>query len=249
MGRKKTLDYEQTAFGERISQLQQDRGYTNSEVMEGVVDEYGNELILDEQVYNSYKSGKRKSPRDFPTLLQAFANFYNVTTDYLLKVEDTENHQVKAVTDATGLSDQSARNLLYLKDNYPEILQMIDVLFTRIDTDDITYYISLYNQIYNDFKDNQEETSDDTTTYDIVKMQNRFLRTQQAYNYISTVVQTQLAESFKKKIQQEQDEINYQHSQEYYDENEKALNSPSPSECTLEYPDGHVEVLKAESYK
>ena len=25
MGRKKTLDYEQTAFGERISKLQQDR--------------------------------------------------------------------------------------------------------------------------------------------------------------------------------------------------------------------------------
>ena len=126
---------------------------------------------------------------------------------------------------------------------------MIDVLFTRIATDDITYYINLYNQIYNDFKDNQEETSDGTTTYDIEKMQNRFLRTQQAYNYISTVVQTQLAESFKKKIQQEQDEINYQHSQEYYDKNENALNSPSPSECTLEYPDGHVKVLKAESYK
>ena len=115
MGRKKTLDYEQTAFGERISQLQQDRGYTNSEVMEGVVDEYGNELILDEQVYNSYKSGKRKSPRDFPTLLQAFANFYNVTTDYLLKVEDTENHQVKAITDVTGLSDCCIKSHIDMK--------------------------------------------------------------------------------------------------------------------------------------
>ena len=63
---------------------------------------------------------------------------------YFLRL--TENHQVKAITDVTGLSDQSARNLLYLKDNYPEILQMIDVLFTRIATDDITYYINLYNQ-------------------------------------------------------------------------------------------------------
>lgn len=215
MGRRKTNDYKQTPFGERISTLQKNRGYTNSEVLDGIVDEYGNYLITDEQVYNSYKSGKRKNPRDFPVLLQAFSNFYDVSLDYLLKLDDDEKPQLKSIKDATGLSDQSARNLLYLKEHYPELMQMIDILFTSINTEDITYYLNLYNQIYNDFKDKQQESLNSTTNYDITKIERRFLYTQQAYNYISTLVQTQLADFFKKKQLQEQDALNYQHSQEY----------------------------------
>ena len=243
MARPRKYEYDQTAFARSISKLQKDRGYTDDYVMEHIVNEHGATLIENVQTYSSYKSGKRKTPRDFPDILIAFSKFYDVTTDYLLELEKTPNHQVKAVQDVTGLSDRATRRLMSFHDKYPDVLQMIDVLLCESSDEDITFFLNLYNQIYDEYKDTK--AGDVSTSYDLEKMQHRFLRMQQMYNYISTTVRTGMASTFDKKILVEEDENNYYHSQEYID------SIPDVPDCDydLEYEDGKVEHLQAERYK
>lgn len=243
MARPKIHDYEQTAFARSISTLQKDHGYSDEYVMAHIVDDYGNRLIGDVQTYGAYKSGKRKSPRDFPDVLRAFSKFYGVTTDYLLELEETPNHQVKAIQDVTGLSDPATRRLLYFYQKYPDILQMLDVLLCNSSDEDVTFFLNLYNQIYEEYKD--AKAGDVSASYDFEKMQHRFLRMQQMYNYISTTVRTGMASTFDKKILVEENENNYYHSQEYID------SIPDVPDCDydLEYEDGKVEHLRAERYK
>lgn len=243
MARPRKYEYDQTAFARSISKLQKDRGYTDDYVMEHIVNEHGATLIENVQTYSSYKSGKRKTPRDFPDILIAFSKFYGVTTDYLLELEETSNHQVKAIQDVTGLSDRATRRLMSFHDKYPDVLQMIDVLLCESSDEDITFFLNLYNQIYEEYKDTK--AGDVSTSYDFEKMQDRFLRMQQMYNYISTTVRTGMASTFDKKILVEEDENNYYHSQEYID------SIPDVPDCDydLEYEDGKVEHLRAERYK
>lgn len=243
MARPKIHDYEQTAFAKSISTLQKERGYTDNYVMEHVVDDLGNCLIGDVQTYGAYKSGKRKSPRDFPDILRAFSKFYGVTTDYLLELEGTPNHQVKAVQDVTGLSETATRRLLSFHQKHPHILEMIDVLLRDSSDDDITFFQKLYNQIYEDYKDYKSDNI--STSYDLDKIQHRFLRMQQMYNYISATVSNGMASTFDKQILIEEDELNYQHSQEFYD------SIPDIEDCDydLEYEDGTIEHLQAERHK
>lgn len=243
MARPKIHDYEQTAFARSISTLQKNHGYSDEYVMAHIVDDYGNRLIGDVQTYGAYKSGKRKSPRDFPDVLRAFSKFYGVTTDYLLELEKTPNHQVKAVEDVTGLSDKATRQLMIFHDKYPDILQMIDVLLCESSDEDIMFFLNLYNRIYEEYKD--IKAGDTSSSYDLEKMHYRFLRTQQMYNYISSTVRRGMASTFDKQILIEEDENNYFHSQEFID------SIPDIPDCdyVLEYEDGTVEYLRAEKYK
>lgn len=243
MARPKIHNYEQTAFARSISKLQKERGYTDEYVIKSIVDELGNRLINDIQTYGAYKSGKRKSPRDFPDILIAFSKFYGVTTDYLLELEETPNHQVKSVQDVTGLSDRATRRLLNFHDKYPSILKMIDVLLSDSSEEDITFFINLYNQIYKEYKD--IKSGDVSSSYDIEKIQYRFLRMQQMYNYISATVRYGMASTFDKQILIEENVNSYCHSQEYID------SIPEVSNCDydLEYENGTVEHLQAERHK
>lgn len=215
MGRKKKHNYTKTAFAIRISKLQQKYGYTEEYVINKLKDKDEIPLINNIQTYQSYKSGKR-TPRDFPDMLIAFSKFYGVTTDYLLQLEETPNHQVKAVQDATGLSEHATRQLMNFSNNYPDIFKMIDVLFSNSSGEDITFFINLYNEIYQEYKD--IKLGDTSSSYDSEKMQQRFLRMQQMYNYISTTVRTGMADTFDKQILVEEDERNYYHSEEYINE-------------------------------
>lgn len=243
MGRPKIHDYEQTAFARSISALQKEHGYTDEYVIEHIVDDLGICLINDIQTYGSYKSGKRKSPRDFPDILKAFSKFYNVTTDYLLELDDTPNHQVKAVKDATGLSDIAAKNLMAFNSKHPEILEMIDILLCASSKDDDTFFINLYNQIYNDYKD--AKSGNTASNYDIQKMEHRFLLMQQMYNYISTTVSHGLSTTFDKRLLTDEDANNYYHSPEYVE------SIPDIENCDydLEYEDGTIKHLRAERYR
>lgn len=243
MARPKIHDYEQTAFAKSISNLQTERGYTDDYVMEHIVNEFGATLIENVQTYGSYKSGKRKSPRDFPDLLIAFSKFYNVTTDYLLGLEETANHQVKAVQDVTGLSNKATRRLMSFHDKYPNILQMIDVLLCESSDEDIIFFLNLYNQIYEEYKDTK--AGDTSSSYDLEKMQHRFLWMQHMYNYISATVRGGMVSTFDKQILIDEDINNYHHSQEYMD------TIPDVPNCDydLEYEDGTVVQLRAERYK
>lgn len=221
MGRKKYNYYKETAFSKSITNLQKEYGYTEEYVINELKDDNELPLINNIQTYQSYKSGKR-TPRDFPDMLVAFSKFYGVTTDYLLQLEETPNHQVKAVQDATGLSEHATRQLMNFSNNYPDIFKMIDVLFSNSSGEDITFFINLYNEIYQEYKD--IKLGDTSSSYDSEKMQQRFLRMQQMYNYISTTARTGMADTFDKQILVEEDVINYYNSEEYINELSEAIN-------------------------
>ena len=206
MGRKKIHCYDQTTFARRICLLQEQHGYTDQEVMAGVVDEYGNKLINDAQVYGSYKSGKR-TPRDFLLFLQAFAKFYDVTSDYLLELDEYPKPQFKSIQEATGFSVDAIRNLMSIQENYPSVMKMIDALLSHSTDAGIAFLINLYTRIFDDYKD--KKVDDAESSYDLEKMQSRFLRTQCAYNYISSVVMDYLADDFDIQLQQQEAESEF----------------------------------------
>ena len=56
-------------------------------------------------------------------------------------------------------------------------------------------------------------------SYDMDKMQQRILRTQQAYNYISAIVQSNMAEYLNKEIATQEDENDYYHSDDFINNN------------------------------
>lgn len=234
MARQKIHNYEQTPFARRISDLQKEYGYTDEYVIEHITDDSGNHLINDIQTYGTYKSGKRKSPRDFPDMLRAFSKLYQVTTDYLLELEETPNHQVKAVKEVTGLSEHAVQNLMIFHNKHPELLEMIDILLRSSSSEDISFFMNLYQQIYNDYKDTKN--SDTTSSYDMQKMEHRFLLMQQMYNYISSTVTPKLSSTFDRQILIEEDLQHYYHSQEFIE----SIPEMENYNYDIEYEDGTI---------
>lgn len=214
-------------FGERIGELQRLRGYSTNYVMENLFFDDGEPVINDRQVLDKYKSGKR-SPQHFEATVRAFAKFYDVTTDYLLGLDDVPNPQIKAVQDVTGLSTEAIRRLTQLKDQYPDILAMVDAIIAGTEEDkDIADYITLYNQIFDDYKDSmkpdaaakkgkdskpsEKGSSDDNQkevpglAVEMRKIQKRFFLTQALYAHWQRIVTAKLAPTFEKekKIEEE----------------------------------------------
>ena len=70
MARPKEHEYEQTEFAKHIVELQQKHGYSDQYVVDNIVNENNATLIGNVQTYGSYKSGKRKNPRDFDDVLE-----------------------------------------------------------------------------------------------------------------------------------------------------------------------------------
>ena len=204
-------------FGERIGELQRLRGYSTNYVMENLFFDDGEPVINDRQVLDKYKSGKR-SPQHFEATVRAFAKFYDVTTDYLLGLDDTPNPQIKAVQDVTGLSTEAIRRLTQLKDQYPDILAMVDAIIAGTAAEDIVDYITLYNQIYSDYRDSKQPDKEvKGLLSEMDTVQRRFFLTQTLYNYWQRIVTAKLAPSFDKEMLMEADRNQYEHSQEFFD--------------------------------
>lgn len=185
MGRKKKIEYTPSIFATRITELQNHYNYSDSYVCNHLLNEKGYPLITEIQTLNNYKIGKRM-PRDFFEVVVAFAKFYHVTTDYLLGMENTPNHNVEKVTTYTGLCSDAVNKLVKIKQirtKYPNILHMVESLLIGSSDTDISLLIDLYTRILDDYKD--EKASNTASTYDLEKMQHRILVTQQLYNHIS----------------------------------------------------------------
>ena len=127
-------------------------------------------------------------------------------------------------------------------DKYPNLLQMIDVLLCESSDEDITFFLNLYNQIYKEYKDTK--AGDASSFYDYEKMQHRFLRMQQMYNYISATVRGGMASTFDEQILIEKAENNHCHSKEYIDTYPDGIDN----DYVLEYENGTTVHLKADRY-
>ena len=214
MGRKKKNNDKRTIFAERIEKLQLLNGYSSEYVLNNLLDDEGTPLINDQQTLSNYKSGKRK-PQNFDKALKAFAKFYDVTTDYLLGLDDTPNPQIKSVQDFTDLSDDAVKGLVVLKNTQPDVLAMVDALLTSATSEHITLLFNLYQQIYDDYQDIKEGRND--SAYDMMKMQIRFLLTQRFYEHLKYIVIDKLAPRFDNQMLVDADWYEYRQSQEYLD--------------------------------
>ncbi len=156
MGRKQTNIYPSTPFSRRICQLQEEHGYSDEEVIAGVVDDNGNRLITGLQAYKTHKSG-RSEPNNLQDMLRGYARFYDVSVDYLLEMTDDQKPEIGKAEKITGLSEATVRQLITLKDKSPELLEMIDAIISAASGENIS---SLYTRIYKDYKDSQTPIPD-----------------------------------------------------------------------------------------
>lgn len=203
-------------FAKRIGELQLLRGYTTNYVMENLFFDDGEPVINDRQVLDKYKSGER-TPRYFEDTVKAFAKFYDVTADYLLGLNDTPNPQIKSVQEVTGLSAEAIKRLTQFKNEYPDILAMVDAIIAGTTAEDVADYITLYNQIYSDYRDSKRPDKEvKGLLSEMNTVQRRFFLTQALYNYWQRIVTAKLAPSFDKEMLMEADRSQYEHSQEFF---------------------------------
>ena len=204
-------------FGKRIGELQRLRGYSTNYVIENLFFDNGEPVINDRQVLDKYKSGIR-NPQHFEATVRAFAKFYNVTTDYLLGADDVPNRQIKSVQEVTGLSEQAIRRLTQLKDEYPDVLAMIDAIIAGTEEDkDIADYITLYNQIFEDYKETSGDKGVSGLAAEMRKVQKRFFLTQALYAHWQRIVTAKLAPTFEKEKKMEEDQREFEQTQKDFD--------------------------------
>lgn len=244
MARPRKSNYEKTVFAKRIVELQQRHKYTDQYIVDNVRDEFGLQFITTLQSYQKWKSGERL-PVNLQGAIIAFADFYDVSVEYLIREDAPEKPQIKSVQDAIGLSVDAVRNLISFHNDFPALIKMMDTILSSTNENGIAFLLNLYNQILSDYKDNKE--GDSTSSYDMDKMQQRMLRTQQAYNYISSIVQSNMPEYLDKDIATREDENEYYHSNDFISNNDQHINNIT--EVLLSHPDGTEESLHTEVHK
>ena len=134
-------------FAQRLKTLRKERGITQQQLADGVGISKGG---------LSYYENTGRTP-DI-TILERFADYFGVTTDYLLGRTNaqTQKGKLQAVCNHTGLSDKSVNLLSDLKERSPAQLRVInflleqaagdmDIVYDLDDTDN--YYGSILNAV------------------------------------------------------------------------------------------------------
>lgn len=120
-------------FAQRLKVLRKERGITQQQLADGVGISKGG---------LSYYENAGRTP-DI-SILERFADYFCVTTDYLLGRTNAQTQKAKlqAVCNYTGLSDKSVNLLAELKENSPAQLRAINFLLEQATGDmDIVYDI------------------------------------------------------------------------------------------------------------
>ncbi len=118
-------------FAQRLKVLRKERGITQQQLADGVGISKGG---------LSYYENAGRTP-DI-SILERFADYFGVTTDYLLGRTNAQTQKAKlqSVCNYTGLSDKAVNLLSDLKENSPAQLRVINFLLEQAAGDmDITY--------------------------------------------------------------------------------------------------------------
>ncbi|HEN0128854.1 TPA: helix-turn-helix domain-containing protein [Streptococcus agalactiae] len=104
-------------FPERLKKLRLEAGLTQKEL--------ANKLNITQQTYAQWESGRSK-PRS--KTLELFANFFNVSTDYLIGNTDTKDEEIQILLRGTleGLNDEEKKQF---EIEFKEFLKERDKLF------------------------------------------------------------------------------------------------------------------------
>lgn len=140
------MDNSKSVFSLRIKDLRNENGYTQEEVIQNI----GIESI---QVLSNYENDRRTPDLD---RIVKFAEFYNVTTDYLLGLSQFKNDANIDIKEQIGLSDISINVLRRWKewhdvtdgqiDFYPGNIELktLNYLLENIADNDIFKSIGIY---------------------------------------------------------------------------------------------------------
>lgn len=80
-------------------------------------EEFGKSIGLAKSTYNNYETGVREPKSDFWI---AIAQKYNVSIDYLMGLENSQNEDQPAPTNGDGLSEEDKRLLTMIHNLTPE---------------------------------------------------------------------------------------------------------------------------------
>ncbi len=133
-------------FAQRLKTLRKERGITQQQLADGVGISKGG---------LSYYENAGRTP-DI-SILERFADYFGVTTDYLLGRTNAQTQKAKlqAVCNHTGLSDKAVNLLSDLKESSPTQLRVINFLLEQAagdmdlvyDLDDSDYQGSILNAV------------------------------------------------------------------------------------------------------
>lgn len=198
MSRRPKISYEKTPFCKRIVELQKQHNYTDQYIIDNVKDSHGIPVAGSLQVYATWKLGSRL-PANLQEAILAFARFYDVSTDYLLKEDEPEKPIIGNIEEVTGLDPVAIRNLISFNDQYPDIIKMLSALLSFTDEKGILLWINFYHQLLKDYehsKDNNREQ-----LYNIEEMRLRIISTERLYNIIRDIVFEKLSDHFDAQIE------------------------------------------------
>lgn len=118
-------------MAKRIKQLRDERGLSHEKLSKALLELYGVKISTDSlmnyEVTDPYhsKAGKNQGMR--VEYLRSLADFYGVSTDYLLAISDipSPDISIQATTQYTGISEKAARRLNHIKENSSPNLNLI----------------------------------------------------------------------------------------------------------------------------
>lgn len=137
MSRNKSLKNEvyDKAFPHRLRELMKQTGKTQKEV--------GQAIEKTRQAVGYYADGS--SSPDWETLV-ALAQYFNVSTDWLLGISDAKStdNDILSACQITGLSEEAIQNLTEIKRQYPDYIDSLNFLLQSTNFENALYAIYAY---------------------------------------------------------------------------------------------------------
>ena len=135
---------------ERLASVRKCRKITQQSVVDSI------DLISSAQVLSNYENGNR-SP-DYQTLV-ALANYYHVTTDYLLGVSNEENTGIGDYLSESNIPRALGNYLLFIMKNTFDDGQCYQAIISMLSSDSFLRAIQSVWGIFQFYFDNQEHPS------------------------------------------------------------------------------------------
>ena len=139
-------------MAKRLKVLREEKGLSHVSLSKELKEKYGISISRDSLINYEISEDNRTRAQDFPNLkmkvqyLLALADFYGVSTDYLLCQTDTKSPiiELRQTCDYTGLSEMAALGLNLNKDADNPLRELIDLIAAdSISNNDFLRYCQL----------------------------------------------------------------------------------------------------------
>ena len=133
-------------LAQRLKDLRESRGLTLAALSETLTEKYGirisKESLTNYEVTDSFHTKARKNEGMSVKYLRCLADFYGVSTDYLLGLSPvpSNNADIQAIGEKTGLTVAAIENIRHIKSEWPEYSPVLSILLENFN---LEYYLCL----------------------------------------------------------------------------------------------------------